>query len=88
MNMLGAPKYTVNSYPRIADTGMIFYPWRVEGTGAGVGFWTQARAREASIREQYARCHLYPSPSITVLTIGWLMLSEKIGASAKAILAW
>ncbi|OEL38000.1 hypothetical protein BAE44_0000981, partial [Dichanthelium oligosanthes] len=45
-------------YPRIADTGMIFYPWRIAGTDTGTDFCSWIRICRATIRADFARCHL------------------------------
>ena len=47
----------VCGYPRIAGTGIIFYPLRVAGTGTDFGM--RVRVSEVSIRADFTRCHLY-----------------------------
>ena len=49
----------VRGYPRIAGTGLGFYPSRVAGAGAGTGFGLRVRVSEVSIRAGFTRCHLY-----------------------------
>lgn len=51
----------VCGYPRIAGTGIILYPLRVAGTGAG--FSTRVWVYEVDIRTDFTRCHLYWCPS-------------------------
>ena len=50
----------VCGYPRIAGTGIIFYPLRVAGAGAGAGagFSMRVRVYEVDIRADFTRCHL------------------------------
>ena len=50
----------VCGYPRIAGTGIIFYPLRVAGAGAGADFSTRVWVYEVDIRADFIRCHLYP----------------------------
>ena len=45
-------------YPRIAGTGMIFYPWRVAGADAGMKFYSRIRVYKDAIRADFTRCHL------------------------------
>ena len=47
----------VCGYPRIAGTGIIFYPLRVAGAGAGADFSTRVRVYEVDIRADFIRCH-------------------------------
>jgi len=49
----------VCGYPRIAGTGIIFYPLRVAGAGAGADFSTRVRVYEVDIRADFTRCHLW-----------------------------
>ena len=49
----------VRGYPRIAGTGLGFYPSRVAGAGAGTGFGLRVRVSEVTIRAGFTRCHLY-----------------------------
>jgi hypothetical protein len=48
---------------RIAGMGMVFYPWRLAGAGAGTGFCSWVWISRASIRADFTRCHLYPQRS-------------------------
>ena len=48
----------VCGYPWIADTGIIFYPLRVAGAGAGTDFNTRVRVYEVDIRADFTRWHL------------------------------
>ena len=48
----------VCGYPRIAGTGIIFYPLRVAGAGAGADFSTRVWVCEVDIRADFIRCHL------------------------------
>ena len=52
----------VCGYPRIAGTGIIFYPLRVAGAGEGADFSTRVRVYEVDIRVDFTRCHPYPHP--------------------------
>ncbi|OEL15672.1 hypothetical protein BAE44_0023309, partial [Dichanthelium oligosanthes] len=45
-------------YPRVAGTGMIFYPWRIAGTDTGTNFYSRVRISRATIRADFTRCHL------------------------------
>ena len=45
----------VYGYPRIADTGIIFYPLRVARAGAGADFSTQVQVYEVNIRADFTR---------------------------------
>ena len=49
----------VCGYPRIAGTGIIFYPLRV--AGAGADFSTRVQVYEVDICADFIRCHPYPS---------------------------
>src|SRR6185295_459109 len=66
----------VCGYPRIAGTGIIFYPLRVAGAGAGADFSTRVRVYEVDIRADLTRCHLHslsnntlPPPPLPLLMI-------------------
>ena len=48
----------VCGYLRIAVTGIIFYPLRVAGAGAGADFSTRVRVYEVDIRADFTHCHL------------------------------
>ena len=49
----------VCGYPRIAGTGIIFYPLRV----AGADFSTWVQVYEVDIRTDFTRCHFKPNLS-------------------------
>ena len=44
-------------YPQIAGTGIVSYPLRVAGVGAGADFSTRVRVYEVDIRADFTRCH-------------------------------
>jgi len=44
-------------YPQVAGTGIILYPWRVAGAGAGTGFDSRVRIYQVCIRADFTRCH-------------------------------
>ena len=49
-------------YPRVAGTGIILYPWRVAGAGAGTCFDSRVRIYQVCIRADFTRCHPYHQP--------------------------
>ena len=48
----------VCGYPRIAGKGMVSYPLRIAGTGAGANFSIRVRIHKVDIRADFTRYHL------------------------------
>ena len=84
LKLVGMRTYPrVCGYPRIAGTGIIFYPLWV--AGAGADFSTRVRVYEVDIRADFTRWHLY----IRVVNRVWtskILSQETILSNAKCVI--
>jgi hypothetical protein len=54
------PRIAGTGYARIADAGMVFYPWWVAGVDSSMNFGSWIRVYKVYIRADFTRCHIYP----------------------------